>query len=472
MRIVVFLNSLGLGGTEKAACRWARGLKERGHPVTVLTLQEGPRRRELEEQGIPARLVAADSRVIADALRQAAPDVIHAHAPGYPHAGDVLGEALAQLPKTPAVQTNIFGRLDNPKEDAWTDFRLFISWTSCVQAARRSRRPLEATFFRRSSVAVYPLDPVGPVSAAAVKVFRERHGVGSGEVLFGRLSRPEPNKWTDLALDAFRLALRQNRNIKLLLREPPPEIAARLRASSQADRFVILPATADNEELHLTLASLDVVLHTSSIGESFGYGIAEPMNLGKPVVTHSVPWGDQAQIELVRHGECGFVASTPAAMARAMVELAGDGAQRERMGRAAAQHVRTVANAETSLGRLNARCKRLWIAATTLWHAKTWNKPGSLPRTWTLISSDIRRSNSSGCACVICGRAFITSERPFRNHDRKGLPGSGLQYLRQRQIPEGALLERVEFRARSRARCFYHSVSRVQSAPENAGDHR
>ena len=136
------------------------------------------------------------------------------------------------------------------------------------------------------------------------------------------------------------------------MREPPPEIAARLRASSQADRFIILRATADDEELHLTLVSLDVVLHTSSMGESFGYGIAEPMNLGKPVVTHSVPWGDQAQIELVRHGECGFVASTPAGMARAMVELAGDAAKRERMGRTAAQHVRTVANAETSVGRL------------------------------------------------------------------------------------------------------------------------
>jgi hypothetical protein len=35
-----------------------------------------------------------------------------------------------------------------------------------------------------------------------------------------------------------------------------------------------------------------------------------------------------------------------------MVELAGDAAERERMGRAAAHHVRTVANAETSMGRL------------------------------------------------------------------------------------------------------------------------
>jgi len=49
-----------------------------------------------------------------------------------------LGQALKLLPKRiPVVQTNVFGRLNNPAEDAWTDFRLFISWMSCVQAARR-----------------------------------------------------------------------------------------------------------------------------------------------------------------------------------------------------------------------------------------------------------------------------------------------------------------------------------------------
>jgi len=38
MKLVVLINSLGLGGTEKAAGRWARGLQARGHAVTVLTL--------------------------------------------------------------------------------------------------------------------------------------------------------------------------------------------------------------------------------------------------------------------------------------------------------------------------------------------------------------------------------------------------------------------------------------------------
>ena len=148
MRIAVFLNSLGLGGTEKAACRWAWGLRDRGHQVTVLALRDGARRAELEEHGVSVRIVAGTARPVAEALQDVSPDAIHAHAPGHPHDGDVLGAGLALLPKKiPVVQTNIFGHLRNPKEDAWTDFRLFISWTSCVQAARRVFVPLDEFFF-------------------------------------------------------------------------------------------------------------------------------------------------------------------------------------------------------------------------------------------------------------------------------------------------------------------------------------
>jgi glycosyltransferase involved in cell wall biosynthesis len=353
MKLVVFLNNLGLGGTEKAACRWAWGLQTRGHPVVVLTLMDGPRRAELEQRSVPIRVLDFSAQNIAAALKEISPDIIHVHAPGHPHEGDVLGEALALLPKKfPIVQTNIFGKFQNPKEDAWTDFRLFISWTSCVQAARRVFRRLDEKFFRRASVAVYPLDPLDAMPSVENVAFRRRHGVAGDEILFGRFSRPEPNKWTNLALDAFQSAARRNGKIKMLLREPPPFIAEKLRALPDAQRFIILPATADAEELRLTMSALDAVLHTSSIGESFGYGIAEPMNLGKPVITHSVPWHDQAQLELVRHGECGFVASTPATMAGAILRLANDSALRQRMGGAAQRHIRALADPEISIRRM------------------------------------------------------------------------------------------------------------------------
>jgi len=353
MKILVFLTNLGLGGTEKAACRWAWGLKERSHQVEIFTMEDGPRRAELEQHSIPARVVGSDPVFIAKMLKESQPDIIHAHAPGHPFPGDVLGEALAALPKKiPVIQTNVFGHLWNPKENAWTDFRLFISWTSCVQAARRVCLRLDGNFFQRNSVAVYPLDASEPSSPKEVAGFRHKHGVADGEILFGRFSRPEPNKWTNLAVDAFRLACKKNPKIKLLLREPPPLIAEDLRQAPDAGRFLILPATGDTAELRLTMSAIDIGLHTSSIGESFGYGIAELMNLGKPVITHSVPWHDQAQIELVRHGECGFIASTPAMMAKAILALSGDPGMRTKMGQAGRDQVRQLADPVISIARM------------------------------------------------------------------------------------------------------------------------
>lgn len=352
MRILVFLNGLGIGGTEKAACRWARGIKERGHPLAVLSLADGPRRAELEQNGVPAQIVRPNSDEIAKAIGEIHPDVIHTHAPGHEHEGDILGDALKLLPKIPVVQTNVFGHLYNRREDAWTDFRLYISWTSCVQAARRMFLKLDEKFFRRNSVAVYPLDAVQPSPKDEVAAFRQNLGVAEDEILFGRIGRPDMGKWSGLALDAFRVASQRNRKIKLLLREAPREIASQLLTDPDAGRFVLLPATANAAELQRTVSALDVVLHTAINGESFGYGIAEPMNLGKPVITHSVPWQDQAQIELARHGECGFVSSTPGAMASAIRIFADDTALRQRMGLRAQERIRALANPDASISRL------------------------------------------------------------------------------------------------------------------------
>lgn len=351
MRIVIFLNELGIGGSEKAACRWAKGLAERSHMVRVLTLKDGPRRAALEADRIEVR-VATDANAIRKQLEELRPDIIHVHAPGHPHEGDILGEALALMPKIPVAQTNIFGHLDNPKEDAWTDFRLFVSWTSCVQAARRSFLSLNTEFFRHASVAVYPIDADNGPNSSEMETFRRSHGVQQNEILLGRLSRPEPNKWTDLPIDGFRIAARRDSRLKLLLREPPPPVAQSLAIAPDRERFIVLPATSDSAELARTIASLDAALHTSIVGESFGYGIAEPMNYGKPVIANSTPWQDQAQIELVRHGECGFIASTPKAIADAILKLANDTELRTRFGKKAQAHVRKLADPEESTNRL------------------------------------------------------------------------------------------------------------------------
>ena len=365
MKIAVFINQLGLGGTEKAACEWARQLSlfPNCKDISVISMNDGPRKKDLEKAGVAVQ-IQSTAAGIAEVLGEI--DVIHAHAPGFPHVGDILGEALKLVKKKiPVVQTNIFGKLENPRENAWTDFRLFISWTSCVQAARRSGCKLDLDFFRHQSVASYPVSPLSETEEAQVEkqalAFRKNIGLLPDHVLFGRFSRPEPNKWTSAIIPAFLDAYRKNPNVRLLLREPPAQVASDLRsanlvamdqASVGSCPILILPATPEAHELAVSQMACDVILHTSSIGESFGYGIAEPMNLGKPVITNSVPWHDQAQLELVQHGVCGWVANSHSNLRKAIDSLANDPALRARFGQSGRHCIQKIADPGRSAHRL------------------------------------------------------------------------------------------------------------------------
>lgn len=352
MKIEIFIPLLGFGGTEKAAFRWAAGLKKR-HELSVMSLEDGPMRNEFARTGIEVRVVEKSAEIIAEILKKENPDVIHAHMFGFRGAANVLGHALQKLPKRiPVVQTNVFGRLENPQEDGWTDYRMFISYTSAGQAARRAGFAINASFFRRADVAVYPLCPPPVPDEKTVREFRASIGVHDDEVLFGRFSRPDIGKWIDLPLDGFIRALNSDRNIKLLLCEPPPSVAQMVREKQLEGNIVVLQATTDEKRLNLIMASIDVVLHGSKIGESFGYGIAEPMLLGKPAIANSVPWNDQAQIELVRPKECGYIASTPEAIKRAILALAKDNDLRKRMGANAKEHIARLTDPDVSIRQL------------------------------------------------------------------------------------------------------------------------
>ncbi|MCX6896558.1 MAG: glycosyltransferase, partial [Verrucomicrobia bacterium] len=105
-------------------------------------------------------------------------------------------------------------------------------------------------------------------------------------------------------------------------------------------------------ELRRTIGSLDVVLHYSKLGESFGYGIAEPMNFGRPAIVNHAPWNNQGPLELVPPGECGFAVTSVPQMTAAILKLGADEKLRKQMGDSARQHIRALTDPEVSLNRL------------------------------------------------------------------------------------------------------------------------
>jgi glycosyltransferase involved in cell wall biosynthesis len=76
---------------------------------------------------------------------------------------------------------------------------------------------------------------------------------------------------------------------------------------------------------------MDIMLHTSRIGESFGVSLVEGMYFGLPIVTNSTDYRDftlferdNSQTEIVQDSVNGYIEQTPEAMAQKIVALIQD----------------------------------------------------------------------------------------------------------------------------------------------------
>lgn len=333
MRLAVWAGT-GVGGTEKAATTYAAGLAQRGYEVDYLA-PNGPRSDLLKKCGVRQIDVAPTSDSLRDYLKLVHPDIIHQHAPGYP-VGNPLYSALREMgvnrPKL--IETNVFGRLEDAESEGLVDFRLFITMASGAQAAFRAGLKPTPGFFECQTVVYYPVAEPPAFDEGACAALREELRIPADDVLAVRVGRPG-GKWAAWECEAFRAARETVHGLRLFLMEPPHALRARIERGVYGEGIVIRPVTSDFDWLARLYAASDLMIHTSDHGESFGYTIAEGMAAGLPVITRSTPWADNAQVELVRNGESGFVCWSVPEMGRRLVDLAQDRELRENLGRAA-----------------------------------------------------------------------------------------------------------------------------------------
>jgi glycosyltransferase involved in cell wall biosynthesis len=336
-RIAVFAN-MGIGGTEKAATIYAVELARRGYPTDYLA-SEGPRSDYLRANGVRLVQTVRDSAGLLDYLRATRPAVVHQHVPGYPlenrlyPALRALGDARPKV-----IETNIFGRLEDPASEPLIDFRCFISAASAAQALYRARLPVTEQFFDRQTVLYYPLVSSPVVDAEAARKLRSELRVADDNLLAVRIGRPG-HKWARWECAAFQRARHDAPNLCLLLMEPPEPIWSDVANSQYGPGFILRRETRDFEWLKCLYAASDLTIHSSDWGESFGYTIAEGMAAGHPVITRSTPWGDNAQVELVENGVTGYVCWSIPEMGRRLGELAKNPERRRTMGAASRQRI-------------------------------------------------------------------------------------------------------------------------------------
>lgn len=212
----------------------------------------------------------------------------------------------------PIIETNIFGRLDYFTGQL-IDVHLHISKWDLIRWNYRKRHIPQA----RTQFGVYLpycLDSsvFKPQPESAISSFKRKHDIPSDAFVIGRLGKTD---WKTLGY-TIPAVLSKHKNVCFVTVEDyscPINLIQSWPAPVQ-NQIRIIPKLKDKESLSAFYSSCSVTLATSGIGESFGFGIAESMSCGTPVVSISRPHQDNAQTELIDHGQTGFVAGSSKAL--------------------------------------------------------------------------------------------------------------------------------------------------------------
>lgn len=318
IRVLIQLNQLGYGGTEKAVLTILKNIDTRRFHVQVICSSPGgPLKfvkyyifkffsshyeRMYKERFVTAYARLADFQRFANGglirvsgwrgFRKAAerfrPDIIHFNR-GIEK--EFYSLKLSELPGPRFIETSIFGR-DGPPDYLRHLSRVIFSsdWLLKISPLSRALPSLRLYI----PVELIGLTPPKPRSSRCER---------SGELVIGRLSRPN--------LDDGEFVARVI--LPLLDRNP----GLRFKSLGSSDKFVRLTSshprifhrlpTVLEEEIRDFLEDLDILMHYRVEGETFGLNIAEAMSLGKPVVSH-ISKVDNAQVELLTaFGDAGLV---------------------------------------------------------------------------------------------------------------------------------------------------------------------
>src|SRR5262249_34791364 len=187
-----------------------------------------------------------------------------------------------------------------------------------------------------------------PISLTAREQFRRDLGITTDEILAIQVGRAG-HKWASWECEAYAIDGKQAPGLRLFLMEPPAWLACKIEAGQFGNGIIVQKESSNFAWLEKLYASSDLMIHASDWGESFGYTIAEGMAAGLPIITRSTPWCDNAQVELVENRGTGFVCWSVPEMARRLIDLAKNKSQRSKMGAAASERIRNLANVDDQL---------------------------------------------------------------------------------------------------------------------------
>lgn len=342
LRVLIVTDEMEVGGTQRQIVHLARGLRRRGHAVTVLFFRERSFLvDELEREGVACVQVPKRGRIdpgfvlrLAAQVRRLQPDVIH----GFAFSGE-LWSAVAHLQqpggaRAPALVSSVRGLYEWYRPWQWR-LKRWVAGRSAHVVSNSREAALYAC--RQMGLPDHAIDviyngaevPETTMLAQARPAMRTALGLAPEQVAVLFVGRLVALKNVPVLLRALRLLLDRGVGARVLLAGDGPERAAIEQVVQQLDLEVHVQLLGQRDDVPGLMAAADVVV-LPSLREGLSNVVLEGMMSGRAVVASRVG----GTPELIDDGVSGwlFESDDAHALADALQRLVTDESARHRLG--------------------------------------------------------------------------------------------------------------------------------------------
>jgi glycosyltransferase involved in cell wall biosynthesis len=336
IKVLEMHSSFGYAGGQRNLFSFAKYFDRNLFEVFAASyIEGGVYEDKLNQIGVKTLVSRSEAKPILDFIAQNKIDVIHIHRSGGTVAIEtaILQGAKKINPNLIIVEKNIFGKYDAEN----VDIIGCSFFQSMMHLNERYLRASGSVFdFVRMKVMYNMVDgkefEKHVLTPEQVLEERKKLGIGKNDFVLGRIGRPDIAKWSDLVIGMAPYLVKLLPNFKFILMGVPLSRKKIIKNSALSDHYIILEPSSDEKVVHTFYQVIDVLGHSSKIGECNGNTINEAMYWRKPVITNSTPKKDNGQLEQFEHMKSGIVANHPQTFARAVEFLAKNKAAAKSMG--------------------------------------------------------------------------------------------------------------------------------------------
>ncbi|RZK21656.1 MAG: glycosyltransferase [Pedobacter sp.] len=325
MKILTIVYNLEQGGTQRAAQTFCEAYFRLGNDSRMLALYTGGQREiDLSRGGIKVNV--GISKDYLSELSIWSPDVIHVHS----HA--IKGIDILTIKKTcPSaifIETNVFSELSDYPEDILKYSFQLSEWCNYLYISRGGNE-------KKSLILPNPVDVVNfkKSSLEDRANFRRSHNIPEDTFVLGKIGQSFGGKWSRYLVDTLEMFIEKvSTRVILILVSPSQQLLNYVKERKLSEYVIHIERITGDKSLCDCYSSIDVFVHASSQGESFGYVLAESLLCETPVIVLNTPWADNSQSEVVGDAIGGFCVNNDRDMFKCMRKLYQDPSLRAELG--------------------------------------------------------------------------------------------------------------------------------------------